>query len=186
MCIDLTELLSIHKMYWSDWDSHPMIAGWNIQSAADLAKHLLAERFGARLAQSNDKFTGKNINTVLYVNVIYDVDVFHPAMQSVVRNPCHQSQCSHLCLLNMNYLYTCACLKNLQLAIDKYTCQSTGKEKRILMGVGNKLATLEYQLFGRREEGRLQTLNLKIDRMTFNSIAGDIFIADNLQRAVVQ
>lgn len=73
-------------LFWSDWDS--------------------------RSIQSCDKFTGKNRTTVIRDSVIYDVHVYHPALQRSGRNPCLDSACSHLCLLNMNIFHTHAIAQN--------------------------------------------------------------------------
>lgn len=74
-------------LYWSDWDSKSI--------------------------QSCDKFTGQNVRTIVTNETIYDVEIYHPAMQTAMRNPCLDAGCSHLCLLNMNNSYTCDCPKGM-------------------------------------------------------------------------
>lgn len=145
-------------LFWSDWDSKSI--------------------------QSCDKFTGKNRTTVIRDSVIYDIHVYHPAMQRSGRNPCHDSGCSHLCLLNVNASYTCDCPKYMELTVDKHKCRSTGKQKLILMGIGNRLVTFEHQSFGRHEEGEGQTIKYKINKMAYNSINGDVIAVDNQQKVI--
>lgn len=147
-------------LYWSDWDSK------SIQSA--------------------NKFTGKNRTTIIRDSVIYDIHVYHPALQRFGRNPCLESDCSHLCLLNSNNTYTCECPKYMELGVDKHTCRWTGKQKIIVMGIGNRLVNFEHQSFGRHEDGEGKTLKYQIDKMAYNSIKGSIIIADNLRKVIIE
>lgn len=147
-------------LFWSDWDSKSI--------------------------QSCDKFTGKNRSTIIRDSVIYDVHVYHPAIQKSGRNPCLESDCSHLCLLNMNNSYTCDCPKYMELTLDKHQCRYTGKRKLILIGIGNRLVTFEHQSFGRHEEGEGHTIKYQVHKMTFNSISGDAIAVDNQQKIIYQ
>lgn len=147
-------------IYWSDWDSK------SIQSA--------------------NKFTGKNRTTIIRDNVIYDIHVYHPATRGFPRNPCSESGCSHMCLLNSNSSYTCDCPKYMELAANKHTCRSTGEQKMVLMGIGKRLVIFEHQSFGRHEDGEGKTLMYQIDRMAFNTISGDAIIADNQRRVIIK
>lgn len=146
------------NLFWSDWDSKSI--------------------------QSCNKFTGKNRTTIVRDAVIYDIHVYHPAMQSVVKNPCLDSPCSHLCLLNMNNSYTCDCPKYMELTADKHKCRLTGKQKIIYMGIGHRLVKFEHQSFGRHESGVGKTLYYRIDKIAFNSISGDVIAADNLEKVI--
>lgn len=147
-------------LFWSDWDSKSI--------------------------QSCNKFTGKNRTTIIRDSVIYDIHIYHPNLQRFIENPCNKSGCSHLCLLNSNSSYTCDCPKYMELAIDKHTCRWTGKQKMILLGLGNRLVTFEHQSFGRHEDGEGKVLKYQIDKMAFNSITGDAIIADNLRKVIIQ
>lgn len=147
-------------LYWSDWDSKSI--------------------------QSCNKFTGKNRTTIIRDSVIYDIHVFHPAMDGFTKNPCVDSGCSHLCLLNANSSYTCDCPKYMELSANKHTCKSTGKQKLVLLGLGNRLVIFEHQSFGRHNEGEGKIFRFEIDKMAFNSITGDVIIADNQRKIIYQ
>lgn len=148
------------SLFWSDWDSKSI--------------------------QSCNKFTGKNRTTIIRDTVIYDVHIYHPAMQGFARNPCLDNQCSHLCLLNMNSSYTCECPKYMELTVDKHTCRSTGKEKLVLMALENRLVTFEHQSFGRHEDGIGKTLKYRVDKMAFNTISGHVIGVDNHLKVIYQ
>lgn len=83
-----------NNLYWTDWRLTSVI--------------------------SADKFTGNNI-TIFYQSPIqpFDVKVMHPSRQpwdynaegtgKEIISPCENSTCSHLCLLDTNNNYKCAC-----------------------------------------------------------------------------
>lgn len=146
------------RVFWSDWESNSI--------------------------QSCDKFTGEHVNTVVRDDIIYDIKVYHPAMQPVMVNSCHDNPCSHLCLLNMNHSYTCECPKNLELSVDKHKCRPTRKQKTVLMASGNQLSTLNHRSFGRHTDDKGKTFKFRIDKMAFNPATGDIFVADNQRKAI--
>ncbi|XP_031628154.1 putative vitellogenin receptor isoform X2 [Contarinia nasturtii] len=148
------------SLYWSDWDSKSI--------------------------QSCNKFTGKNRTTIIRDNLIYDIHIYHPAMQNFSKNPCIESGCSHLCLLNENDSYTCDCPKFMELTADKHKCRTTDKQKAILMAIGNRLVIFEHQSFGKHEDGEGKTLPYQVDKMTFNSITGDVIVADNKRKVIIQ
>lgn len=148
------------KLYWSDWDSKSI--------------------------QSCDKFTGKNREIIVRDNVIYDLHIYHPSMQQFTQNVCNDNACSHLCLLNMNMSYTCACPKYMELKSDKHTCTSTGKQKAVLLGIGNRFVIFEHQSFGRHDAADGQTMKFYIDKMAYNSITGDVLVADNREKVIYQ
>lgn len=148
------------SLYWSDWDSKSI--------------------------QSCDKFTGKNRKTIIRDQTIYDVHIYHQAMQSFGVNHCTDAPCSHLCLLNMNNTYTCACPKYMELSYDKHTCKPNGKRKLLLIGIENRFVMFEHQSFGRHNDGEGKTMNFFIDKMAYNSITGDVLIADNRNKIIYQ
>lgn len=148
------------KLFWSDWESKSI--------------------------QSCDKFTGRNVNTVVRDAIIYDLEVFHPAMQPTANNPCYDNQCSHLCLLNLNNSYTCECPPNFELSVNKHKCRPTRKQKTVLMGIGNQMHRLDKRSFGRHKDDKGKTFKFRIDKMALNSATGDVFVADNLKKAIFQ
>lgn len=149
------------KLFWSDEDSNSI--------------------------HSCHKFTGQNVSTVIRDNItIYDIEVYHPAMQPAAENPCAEHPCSHLCLLNMNHTYTCACPKGMKLSFDKHKCRPTRKQKLVFMGAGHHLFRLDHQLFGRSAENAEQTFKFRIDKIAHNSVNGEVFVADNQRKAIFQ
>lgn len=146
------------KIYWSDWDSKSI--------------------------QSCDKFTGKQRKTIIQDKVIYDVHVYHPAMQGFRKNNCIDSPCSHLCLLNSNDTYTCACPKYMKLMNDNHTCVATGKRRILLLGIGNRFVALEHQSFGRHDDAEGKTVSFNIDKMAYNSLKGNVLVADNTDKVI--
>lgn len=147
-------------LFWSDWDSKSI--------------------------QSCDKFTCKNRTTVVRDNVIYDIHAYHLSMHGLNVNPCYQSGCSHLCLLNSDKTYTCDCPKYMELTVDKHTCRWTGKQKIVLLGLGHRLVIFEHQSFGRHEDGEGKELKYHVDKLAYNSITGMAIVADNHRKVIVQ
>lgn len=109
------------KLFWSDWE--------------------------ARCIQSCDKFTGKN---AVHESMIYDLEIFHSALQPSANNPCQDTQCSHLCLLNSNNSHSCECPIHFELSVNKHKCKPTRKQKTMLMGIGNQMHRLDKRSFGRQ------------------------------------
>lgn len=141
------------RIYWSDWDSK------NIQAC--------------------DKFTGKNREILARDNVIYGVHVYHAHMDRALPNPCRDSQCSHICMLNMNNSYTCACPVDMKLKVDRHACDRIGKPNKILLGIDDRLVMFEHRAFGRHDDADEKFVNFHIDKMTYNSVQGNVIVADN-------
>lgn len=148
------------RLYWSDWDSKSI--------------------------QSCDKFTGKNQQPLIRDNVIYDIHVYHPHMEYYVRNICRDADCSHLCLLNMNDSYSCACPIDMKLGEDRHKCKFIEKPKQILLGIDDQFIVFEHRTFGRHENADHYFVNFRIDKMAYNTISGDIIVADNKDHAIYQ
>ncbi|XP_052899994.1 putative vitellogenin receptor [Anopheles moucheti] len=146
------------RLYWSDWDTKSI--------------------------QSCDKFTGKTRQTLVRDRMIFDVHVYHSSVQPKVNHACLNHTCSHLCLLTSNSTYACACPQGMELHRDKHSCVNVAKRQDILLGIGNYLVTLKHRPFGRYETGRGEQLFPTISRMAFNSLNGEVFIADNKQKAI--
>lgn len=146
------------KIYWSDWD--------------------------LKSIESCDKFTGNHRQTLINDKVIYDVHIYHSAMDGQRINPCENTICSHLCLINSNDTYTCACPKFMELMSDKHKCKPTGKRLMLLMGVGRKFVTMEHQPFGRHDEADVKNVNYQIDKMAYNSLKGNVLVADNVDKVI--
>ncbi|XP_035377067.1 low-density lipoprotein receptor-related protein 1 isoform X2 [Electrophorus electricus] len=89
------------EVYWTDWRTNT-------------------------LAKAN-KWTGHNVTVVQRTNTQpFDLQVYHPSRQPQVPNPCEarggKGPCSHLCLINYNQTFSCACPHLMKLRPDKHTC----------------------------------------------------------------
>ncbi|KAF7208497.1 transcript variant X2 [Nothobranchius furzeri] len=89
------------EVYWTDWRTNT-------------------------LAKAN-KWTGSNVTVVQRTNTQpFDLQVYHPSRQPQAPNPCAardgKKPCSHLCLINYNQTFSCACPHLMKLGPDKQTC----------------------------------------------------------------
>lgn len=146
------------QIYWSDWETLSI--------------------------QSCNKFTGKDRKTVVRDKKMYDIHIYNSALTAKDNYICRSHPCSHLCLLNNNRTYTCACPMGMELSIDKVTCKDNNKKKSLLLGIGNYIALIEPQVFGRHHIGRGEPLPMFVNKIEFNSLNGLLFIADNIQGAI--
>lgn len=146
------------RIYWSDWDTKSI--------------------------QSCDKFSGKDRKTLVHDRQIFDVHIYHSSIQPSGKHPCVGNFCSHLCLLAANNSYSCACPHGMGLKPDKHSCRETVKRQYLLMGVGNYLVKMDIQAFGRHELTKGDAFLFFIHRMAFNSITGELFVADNIQKII--
>ncbi|XP_016087082.1 low-density lipoprotein receptor-related protein 1-like [Sinocyclocheilus grahami] len=89
------------EVYWTDWRTNT-------------------------LAKAN-KWTGNNVTVVQRTNTQpFDLQVYHPSRQPQAPNPCAANgglgPCSHLCLINYNQTFSCACPHLMRLSEDNHTC----------------------------------------------------------------
>uniref|UniRef100_A0A3B3RZD4 LDL receptor related protein 1 n=1 Tax=Paramormyrops kingsleyae TaxID=1676925 RepID=A0A3B3RZD4_9TELE len=89
------------EVYWTDWRTNT-------------------------LAKAN-KWTGSNVTVVQRTNTQpFDLQVYHPSRQPQAPNPCAANDgkgpCSHLCLINYNQTFSCACPHLMKLGSDTHTC----------------------------------------------------------------
>ncbi|XP_063064253.1 low-density lipoprotein receptor-related protein 1 isoform X3 [Engraulis encrasicolus] len=89
------------EVYWTDWRTNT-------------------------LAKAN-KWTGHDVTVVQRTNTQpFDLQVYHPSRQPQAPNPCADNggrgPCSHLCLINYNQTFSCACPHLMKLQEDKHTC----------------------------------------------------------------
>uniref|UniRef100_A0A673BUV4 Low density lipoprotein receptor-related protein 1Ab n=1 Tax=Sphaeramia orbicularis TaxID=375764 RepID=A0A673BUV4_9TELE len=94
------------EVYWTDWRTNT-------------------------LAKAN-KWTGHNVTVVQRTNTQpFDLQVYHPSRQPQAPNPCAtgdgKGPCSHLCLINFNQTFSCACPHLMKLQPDKRTCKESRK-----------------------------------------------------------
>lgn len=147
-----------NNIYWSDWDTKSI--------------------------QSCNKFNCKERTTVAKDRKIYDIHIYHSAIQPIRKNPCQDNECSHLCLLSGNNTHTCACPVGMKLNVDQRTCSDQFKKQTLLIGIGNYIVSMHHQTFGRHEASESRPLIMYIHKMAYNSLTGDVFIADNFQRII--
>uniref|UniRef100_H3DAP4 LDL receptor related protein 1 n=1 Tax=Tetraodon nigroviridis TaxID=99883 RepID=H3DAP4_TETNG len=89
------------EVYWTDWRTNT-------------------------LAKAN-KWTGSNVTVVQRTNTQpFDLQVYHPSRQPQAPNPCAakdgKKPCSHLCLINYNQTFSCACPHLMKLGPDRRNC----------------------------------------------------------------
>ena len=101
------------------------------------------------------------------------------------KHACMESSCSHLCLLAFNSSYTCACPENMELLPDRHTCQPNKKPYKVILGIGRHMIVVPYQTFGRYTNSYADDLDHNIDLMEFNSINGEVYIANNKARKIL-
>lgn len=149
-----------NSIYWSDWKTQSV--------------------------QRCDKFTCKNRQTVAKDRVIYDIHIYHKALQPKRANPCEAAPCSHLCLLaaGANGTFTCACPAGWMLDADQRKCSPAYKQQLLLVGVGSYLVEMQHRSFGRQVAGEAKALGMHIDRLALNTLNGEVFVASNVEHAI--
>ncbi|XP_030378935.1 putative vitellogenin receptor isoform X2 [Scaptodrosophila lebanonensis] len=147
-------------LYWSDW--------------------------GTKSVHVCDKFTGKRHRVITRDRTIYAVHVYHPAKQPRLSHACLSSRCSHLCLLAESNSFTCACPDGMRLSEDQRRCVKSAKRQRLFVGLRNVLLEIEHTAFGRHVVSAHHTLPYVVNELAYNSVNGSVFIADNVQRTLVE
>lgn len=72
----------------------------------------------------------------------------------------------------------------MELDVDKRSCDQTTKDLTLLIGIMDKLFIFDHQEFGKHGEGNGKTLPIFISKMAFNSLNGEVIIADNIQGSI--
>lgn len=124
-----------------------------------------------------------NFNIFLYYPCL-DIHIYHSALQNYRPNPCANNDCSHLCLLSANDSFVCACPKGMELNVDNQNCYQTTKDLTLLIGITDRLFVFDHQEFGKHSDGTGKTLPIFISKMAFNSLNGEVIIADNIQGSI--
>uniref|UniRef100_A0A3B5R2C5 EGF-like domain-containing protein n=1 Tax=Xiphophorus maculatus TaxID=8083 RepID=A0A3B5R2C5_XIPMA len=92
------------EVYWTDWRTNT-------------------------LAKAN-KWTGHNVTVVQRTNTQpFDLQVYHPSRQPLGTDG--KGPCSHLCLINFNQTFSCACPHLMKLQADKRTCKGKNRNRRL-------------------------------------------------------
>ncbi|XP_055684225.1 putative vitellogenin receptor [Lutzomyia longipalpis] len=146
------------KIFWSDWTTNSI--------------------------QSCNKFTGKDHSLLLHSRHIYDIHIYHSAIQPSEKHACYGNSCSHLCLLGMNKTYSCACPNGMILSSDKKTCRDSPEKRYLILGAGTYLVTMEHQEFGRHSLGIGDNINVVISELVHNSLTGDVIVASNIEKII--
>ncbi|XP_062138201.1 putative vitellogenin receptor isoform X1 [Drosophila sulfurigaster albostrigata] len=150
------------QLYWSDW--------------------------GTKSVHACHKFTGKGHRILARDRNIYAVHVYHPSKQPQLPHACETARCSHLCLLAEKDAggYSCACPEGMQLSpIDQRSCRQVQKKQLLYIGLRSVLLEIEHTSFGRHVVSASHVLPCYISELVYNPINGTIFIADNVQRALL-
>ncbi|XP_050540895.1 low-density lipoprotein receptor-related protein 1 [Daktulosphaira vitifoliae] len=121
---------SIHTVDYNGKDHHQVLKG----------HALLSHSFSITLFENDvywtdwrsnsvnkaNKWTGTNVTVIQHTTTQpFDVKILHPRRQPKVDyNPCevNNGNCSHLCLLSINFTYKCDCPHVMQLSKDNHTC----------------------------------------------------------------
>ncbi|KAF5291298.1 hypothetical protein FQA39_LY03449 [Lamprigera yunnana] len=147
-----------NEVFWSDWTSNTI--------------------------ESCEKFTGKNHNVIVKEREhIYGVHIYHPALQSYKRNPCHMSFCSHICLLS-GAEYTCACPENKILGTDKHTCRVGDRDQILIASTGNMLIAVHHQDLGKHNETILPVTVKNVTAMAYSSRSNILFVSEASLRTI--
>jgi hypothetical protein len=91
---------------------------------------------------------------------------------------CKNNKCSHICLLGPNRAATCACPENMEL-LNGFLCQISKKTETIVLAIGQHIAAVEHQTFGRHTASDAQEVKGLADIIEFNSLNGQIFVAES-------
>ncbi|KAH8384977.1 hypothetical protein KR093_003920, partial [Drosophila rubida] len=151
-----------NQLYWSDW--------------------------GTKSVHACDKFSGKGHRIVARDRSIYAVHVYHPSKQPMQSHPCETARCSHLCLLAEKDAggYSCACPDGMQLSsADQRSCRQMEKKQRLYVGMRQVLLEIDHTSFGRHVISASHVLPCFISELIYNPVNGTLFIADNVQRALL-
>lgn len=116
--------------------------------------------------------------------MLLDIHIYHSALQNFNKNPCAGHECSHLCLLSANYTYSCACPHDSELGADQRTCKKTKKDLLLAIGMMDRILIQPHNEFGRQDKGNGHILPIFVSEMAYNSLTGEIFVADNVQGAI--
>ncbi|XP_059475497.1 low-density lipoprotein receptor-related protein 1 isoform X2 [Neocloeon triangulifer] len=87
-------------VYWTDWRTNSVIRA--------------------------SKWNGSDVSVIQRtLTQPFDIQILHPSRQPKVKSPCgvNNGGCSHLCLLNFNQTYKCACPHVMKLDDDQKTCK---------------------------------------------------------------
>lgn len=147
------------KLYWSDWSTYSI--------------------------QSCDKFTGKNHKTIVREKkeFIYGVHIFHSALKQRLNNPCKSAFCSDICLLS-GMSYTCGCSEDKTLSADGHNCIEIEKKKLMVIGARDMLMVVQHQKLGKHHIIALPVSFSEISAITYNSLNGNIFVADKQEKKI--
>lgn len=168
-----------NRLYWSDWNS------MSLQTCEKFTckdrRNVVVDRviYGTI---SRVKFFPNSIQILVFFS---DVHIYHSALYPLRGgSPCKGNECSHMCLLKSNVSFTCACPTGMELSIDQKTCKEHIKQQSILLAIGSIIMTIKHQSFGSHELSSAKSLEFNVDRMAYNSLNGNVFMADNGKKII--
>lgn len=88
-----------------------------------------------------------------------------------------------MCLLSANKSYTCACPQGTELwkDNDKFICKKSTKDQVLAIGMSDRILTYHHNDFGKSPPGKGNKLPLFVSKLAYNSLSGEIFVADNIE-----
>lgn len=168
-----------NRLYWSDWDTESIescdkFTGKNLQLEVQ-GEHVFGEEF----LMAN--LVGRKFKPILFS----DLHIYHSAIMPRQKHACIDNACSHICLLGANNSYTCECPENMILQADMHKCTPNQKSYSLIISIGSNLVAIPQQTFGRFVDSVAETMDHWIDHMEFNSLTGELFVAENESRKII-
>jgi WD40 repeat protein len=68
--------------------------------------------------------------------------------------------------------------------VNDFTCQPSRKMQNIILGIQNNIVAVPHQTFGRHVGSHAEPVDSTIDRLAFNSLNGQFFIANNNRQII--
>jgi hypothetical protein len=120
---------------------------------------------------------------MIQFNIFIDIHIYDSALMPHKRHLCENNPCSHICLLAANNSFTCACPDNMKLHSNGRHCITNSATYKIAYGAIRQLIVAPYKSFGGAITNK--DLSVFVDKIAFNLLNGDIFVADNRKKMIV-
>ncbi|XP_059055987.1 putative vitellogenin receptor [Achroia grisella] len=150
-----------NTVFWSDWTSQSI--------------------------QTTDKLHGsaqKRGKLVTLDNPVFDMHIYHPLLMKRNTNPCHNNNCSHLCLVTSNVTYTCACPEGMQL--NQSTCHNMANYRpmQLIVGSGSIFTRVYYDSLGSAETHAAHFDIGWVQAMAYDNLRDTLYLYDG-QRKII-
>jgi DNA-binding beta-propeller fold protein YncE len=70
------------------------------------------------------------------------------------------------------------------LGADKHTCRPLTRQQTLFIGMGDFFVLKQYRTFGRLDIGSPEVSYAYISRLAYNSLTGEVFVADNKRKTI--